>query len=309
MSRRLALVATTAVVALAVATPSWAIFGLGRRMPQAPPATAPAQPGATLPAGAAAAPNAPRKATAEERAQAERLDPLGRSAFWSREAELDPRDPVAGVRLSQALRALGQPDQALEASQRVLIIYPDDVEALLEVGRNQIARNQAFYGIIQLKHAQARAPRDWRPLSLLGVAYDQTQRPAEARQAWQQALALSPDNPAVLSNIGLSQAAAGDTAAAEASLRRAVAQPGATLQTRQNLALVLGLQGKTAEAEQWLRQDLPPEMATANLQWLRAASAARTGRSAAAAPTPGAPAPAAATVQPAARSWDSMRGG
>ena len=309
MSRRLALAATTAVVALAVATPSWAIFGLGRRPAQTPPATAPAQPGATPPAGAAAVPNAPRKATAEERAQAERLDPLGRSAFWSREAELDPRDPVAGVRLSQALRALGQPDQALEASQRVLIIYPDDVEALLEVGRNQIARNQAFYGIVQLKHAQALAPRDWRPLSLLGVAYDQTQRPAEARQAWQQALALSPDNPAVLSNIGLSQAAAGDTAAAEASLRRAVAQPGATLQTRQNLALVLGLQGKTAEAEQWLRQDLPPEMASANLQWLRAASAARTGRSAAAAPAPGAPAPAAASVQPAARSWDSMRGG
>lgn len=308
MSRRLALAATTAVVALAVATPSWAIFGLGRRTPQTPPATAPAQPGAATAPGTATAPNAPRKATAEERAQAERLDPLGRSAFWSREAELDPRDAIAGVRLSQALRALGQPDQALEAAQRVLIVYPDDVEALLEVGRNQIARNQAFYGIIQLKHAQALAPRDWRPLSLLGVAYDQTQRPAEARQAWQQALALSPDNPAVLSNIGLSQAAAGDTAAAEASLRRAVAQPGATLQTRQNLALVLGLQGKTAEAEQWLRQDLPPEMATANLQWLRAASAARTGRTAAATPAPGAPAPAA-TVQPAARSWDSMRGG
>ncbi len=308
MSRRLALAATTAVMALAVATPSWAIFGLGRRTPQTPPATAPVQPGATAP-GAATAPNAPRKATAEERAQAERLDPLGRSAFWSREADVDPRDAVAGVRFSQALRAMGQPDKALEAAQRVLIVYPDDVEALLEVGRNQIARNQAFYGIAQLKHAQQLAPRDWRPLSLLGVAYDQTQRPAEARQAWQQALALSPDNPAVLSNIGLSQAAAGDTAAAEASLRRAVAQPGATLQTRQNLALVLGLQGKTAEAEQWLRQDLPPEMATANLQWLRAASAARNGHSAAATPAPGAPVAAAATAQPAARSWDSMRGG
>ena len=306
MSRRLALAATTAVMALAVATPSWAIFGLGRRTPQKPPATAPVQPGAATPA--ATAPNAPRKATAEERAQAERLDPLGRSAFWSREADIDPRDAVAGVRFSQALRAMGQPDQALEAAQRVLIVYPDDVEALLEVGRNQIARNQAFYGIAQLKRAQQLAPRDWRPLSLLGVAYDQTQRPAEARQAWQQALALSPDNPAVLSNLGLSQAAAGDTAAAEASLRRAVAQPGATLQTRQNLALVLGLQGKTAEAEQWLRQDLPPEMATANLQWLRAASAARNGRSAAATPVPGA-APTAASVQPTARSWDSLRGG
>jgi Flp pilus assembly protein TadD len=110
---------------------------------------------------------------------------------------------------------------------------------------------------------------------------------------------VSPNNPSVLANIGMSQASAGDTAAAEATLRRAVAQPGATLQTRQNLALVLGLQGKTAEAEQWLRQDLPPEMATANLNWLKQASAHRTPTSAS----------VTAPTQAAPRTWESMRGG
>lgn len=308
MSRRLALAATTAVMALAVATPSWAIFGLGRK-PADQTAPVPAAPaGAPATSTAPATPPA-RKATAEERVMAERLDPLARSTFWSREAQIDPRDAVAGVKLSQSLRALGQAEQALEASQKVLIIYPDNVDALLEVGRNQIARGQPFYGIAALKHAQELAPRDWRPLSLLGVAYDQTQRPAEARQAWQQALALSPDNPAVLSNLGLSQAQAGDTANAEATLRRAVAQPGATLQTRQNLAMVLGLQGKTGEAEQWLRQDLPPEMASANLAWLKAASANRGGvrpAGATGAAATGAPAAASATSP---RSWESMRGG
>ncbi|MBX7248540.1 MAG: tetratricopeptide repeat protein [Caulobacteraceae bacterium] len=305
MSRRLALAATTAVIAMGVASPSWAIFGLGRKPAEAPPVA----PAATATATAAATAPTTRKATPEERAQAERLDPMSRAAFWTREVEVDPRDAEAGVRLSTALRAMGQPEKALEASQRVLVVYPDHVEALLETGRNQIARGQPFYGIEQLKHARDLAPRDWRPLNLLGVAYDQTQRPAEARAAWQQALQLSPDNPAVLSNIGLAQANDGDTAEAEATLRRAVAQPGATLQTRQNLALVLGLQGKTAEAEQWLRQDLPPEMASANLAWLKAASAGRNPGARPAGVTGANPTASAAGAAATSRSWESLRSG
>lgn len=300
MSRRLALAATTALVALGVATPSWAIFGRNKPREQ-PAATAPAQPAAAQPG----TPPAPQKANAEERAMADRLDPLARAAFWTREYDIDARDAVAGVKAASSLRAIGQPDRAVETLTKVLLIYPDNVEALLEMGRAQIQRGQPFYGIEHLKKAEQLAPRDWRPLSLLGVAYDQTQRTAEARAIWQRALTLSPDNPAVLSNMALSLAQAGDTAQAEALLRRAVTQPGATLQTRQNLALVLGLQGKTAEAEPWLRQDLPPEVANANLQWLRQASSNRTP-GAAAAPTPQRPAAQATTPT---RTWDSMNNG
>ena len=61
----------------------------------------------------------------------------------------------------------------------------------------------------------------------------------------------------------------GDAAGAEPLLRRAVAQPGASLKVRLNLAMVLGLTGNMAEAEQMLRRDLPPEAADRNLSWLR----------------------------------------
>lgn len=301
MSRRLALAATTAIVVLGMATPSWAIFGRRKPAEPAPTAAAPATTSGAQPAAS----TAPVKATAEERAIAERLDPIARAAFWTREYEVDGRDAVAGVKLAASLRAINQPDKAVEALTKVLLLYPNDVEALIEMGRAHIQRGQAFYGIEHLRKAEALAPRDWRPLSLLGVAYDQTQRTPEARAIWQRALQLSPDNPAVLSNLALSLAQAGQTAEAEALLRRAVAQPTATLQTRQNLALVLGLQGKTAEAEQWLRQDLPPEMVTANLAWLRQASAQRGGL-----PAPGTPTgaqPTASTTSP--RSWESLRGG
>ena len=168
---------------------------------------------------------------------------------------------------------------------------------MLEVARTHIARGQAFYGIAALEQARAAAPRDWRPLSLLGVAYQQVRRPDDAKTAWTEALRLSPDNPDVLTNAAIARMGEGDAPSAEILLRRAAAQPTATLKVRQNLALSLGLQGKTAEAEAILRRDLPPEAADANLRWL----AERTAASAAVAP--------AAATAGAVRTWSSVQGG
>lgn len=213
---------------------------------------------------------APRvPATAEERAAYSRLDALSRSVFWAREQEISPADPVAGVKLAEALRQLGQYDQAITTAQSVLTTQPANVEAMLEVGRAQIARGQAFYGIAALEQARALAPNDWRPLSLLGVAYQQVQRGDDARAAWAAALNLSPDNAEVLNNAAMALMTSGNAAGAEPLLRRAVAGPDATLQMRLNLALALGLQGRVPEAEQIIRRDLPPEVADANIRWLR----------------------------------------
>jgi Flp pilus assembly protein TadD len=266
MSRRLAPAATAAVIGLIAAAPAHAgLFGSKRAAAPAPAETAPA---ATAPSQTQAPP--PRKATSEERAAADRLDALARAAFWAREADVDPRDAEAGVKLARALRDLNRNDEAIAAAERVLVLQPANEEAMLEIARGHIARGKGFYAIDPAKKAAAAAPKDWRPLSLLGVAYDQVGRPEDARAAWAQALKLSPDNPSVLSNLALSWAAAGDAPQAETLLRKAVARPGATLQMRQNLALVLGLQGKTAEAERLIRDDLPPETAEKTLAWLKA---------------------------------------
>ena len=120
-----------------------------------------------------------------------------------------------------------------------------------------------------LEQARDARPDDWRPWSLLGTAYEQVRRADDARAAWAQALALSPDNPDVLSNMAMSAMTHGDMNAAEPLLRRAAAQPTASLKVRLNLAMALGLNGKMGEAEQMLRRDLPPEMADRNLDWLR----------------------------------------
>ena len=221
---------------------------------------------------AATAAQARAPSSAAVRATYDRMDALSRSVFWASEQQADPTDAVAGVKLAQALRELGRYDQAAEAAQATLTIQPNNLDALLELGRAHIARGQAFYGVAPLEQARDLAPRDWRPYSLLGVAYEQVRRPDDARAAWAQALALSPDNPDVLSNMAIASMTRGDTLSAEPLLRRAVAQPSASLKVRLNLAMVLGLNGNMAEAEQMLRRDLPPEAADRNLAWLRARS-------------------------------------
>lgn len=247
MSRTTARIATIGLLLAGLTTPAMAAAQA------APPAVASAR----------------QPATAEVRAAYDRSDALSRQIFWTDQAEINPMDPVAGVKAAQALRELGRFDQAAEMAGKVLMVQPANVEAMLEAGRAHIARGQAFYGIASLEGARDARPGDWQAWSLLGAAYEQVRRPDDARAAWAQALAQSPENPAVLSNMAMSALTQGDSAGAESLLRRAVAQPGASLKVRLNLAMVLGLTGNMAEAEQILRRALPPEAADRNMVWLR----------------------------------------
>ncbi len=275
MSRMTVHLATAALIALAPAAMA------GERAP------AQTQAQAQPPQAAARQP-----ASAQVRATYDRTDALTRSVFWAQEQEINPADPVAGVKLAQALRELGRYDQAATTAETTLTVQPTNLDAMLELGRAHIARGQAFYSVAPLERARDQAPRDWRPWSLLGVAYEQVRRFDDAHAAWNQALALSPDNPDVLTNAAMAAITHGDAAGAEALLRRAAAQPGATPKVRQNLAMALGLQGKMGEAEQILRRELPPDQAERNLAWLRARAGA-------------AGAPSAET----ARTWGSLQGG
>lgn len=285
MCRMSALAATALALVLAAGQPAQAWPGRAKaKTSETAPAPAAAVPtnGATASDKAAPVPRAP--ATAEQRAVVQRLDPLARAAFWAREAEIAPGDVAAGVGLSQALRAMGKYPEAATAAERVLSVNPDAVDALLELARARIGAAQGFYAIEPARRAQALAPRDWRPVSLLAVAYEQAERPDEALAAHRQAVALAPDSPAALCNLAMFLAGHGDPAQAEQLLRTAAARPNAPIQVRQNLALVLGLQGRLDEAEALARKDLPPSMVANNMAYLRAAA------------TPG-----------NERSWESMR--
>jgi Flp pilus assembly protein TadD len=78
-----------------------------------------------------------------------------------------------------------------------------------------------------------------------------------------------PDEPSVLSNLGLSYVLSGDLPKAEEVLRQAYGSTRADARVRQNLGLVVGLQGRFAEAETIVRADLPADEATANVAYLK----------------------------------------
>lgn len=250
------------------------------------PTPAADQPQAETARPSAEAPPPPRRrATPEERAAALRADPLAQAAFWSREIEVNPADADAGLNMARALRTLGRFAEAGQAADQVLVIAPGNVDAMLESARAKIASGQGFYAVEPLTRARAVAPRDWRAANLLGVAYQQTQRSAEAQAAWAQALSLSAENPEVLNNQAMAAAADGDLVQAEALLRRAAARPDAGVLVRQNLALVVGLRGNPVEAEALNRQNLPPEQVAQNVAWLRGPAA----------------------LAPQGRNWESLR--
>jgi Flp pilus assembly protein TadD len=255
-------------------------------------AAAPASSASAPPAGA----SAQGKASAQERNEADRKDPLVRVAFWAREFKLDPNDADAGVKLSLALRTLGRHQEAADVAQKVLAIQPKNVAALFELARAEVSAGQGFYAIEPMKLAASLNPKDVLPWRLLGVAYDQNKQPELAGAAYDHALQLSPDNPQTLTNFALFRATHGAPEAAEALLRKAVSQPGAGAAERQNLALILGLEGKFGEAESLLRQDLPPPAADADLAYLHALASA----------TPADAAKSAAPLQASARTWGAV---
>ena len=102
-------------------------------------------------------------------------------------------------------------------------------------------------------------------------------RHADAQRYYATALRIVPDEPSVLSNLGLSYALSKDLVRAEATLRRAAAQSKVDPGVRQNLALVVGLQGRFSEAETIAQADLPSDEAAANVAYLRKMLAQQNG--------------------------------
>ncbi len=151
----------------------------------------------------------------------------------------------------------------------VAIANPTDREVLAAYGKAQAAAGQLEQALGTIGRAQTPDRPDWRLKSAEGAILDQLGRSNEARARYRDALDTQPNEPSVLSNLGMSYVLTGDLRTAETYLRQASQQPGADSRVRQNLALVVGLQGRFDEAEQIARRELSPQQADANVAYLR----------------------------------------
>jgi Flp pilus assembly protein TadD len=191
------------------------------------------------------------------------------SAALGRSYARNPKDKGLAIKYATVLQMNGDAEQSLAVMRKLAIAYPKDRDVLAAYGKALAANNQLEPALDAVRRAQTPEYPDWKLVSAEGAILDQLGQKDAARERYRKALELKPNEPSVLSNLGMSYLLGGDLRMAETYLRSATEQPGADSRVRQNLALVVGLQGRFDEAEQIASQELPPEQAKANVAYLR----------------------------------------
>ncbi|MEO8757598.1 MAG: tetratricopeptide repeat protein [Devosia sp.] len=182
----------------------------------------------------------------------------------------NPRDKVTIIYYAAALRAAGQPDQAVSVIEAGLALYKSDVDLKVAYAKALSAAGRFDQALNVIEDAIDPASPDWNALLVKGAILDQSGRNEEARAIYTQALLTSPNSPSLEANLGLSYAMTNDLGQAEAHLRKAIGMRGASSQVRQNLALVVGLQGRFDEAKRMFAADLSPDQVDANMAYILA---------------------------------------
>src|SRR3979409_452303 len=204
-------------------------------------------------------------------------DPRRSVDLYGERYRANPKDAEAALRYGQALRATGQRAQAVAVLEQGTIAHPGNKPLLAGYGR-ALADNGNFQQAFDvLTRAHSPDNPDWRILSVQGTVLDQMGRHDEARRYYDSALKIVPDEPSVLSNLGLSYVLSKELPKAEETLRRAHSLASSDLRIRAALALALGLQGRMAEAEALVKADMMPYEADANVKMLKQILAKRKG--------------------------------
>jgi len=188
---------------------------------------------------------------------------------WGRRYDSNRRDKRVAMNYARALRALTQHSQAVAVLRGLAITYPRDMQVLGAYGKALADDGKLQEAAKVLENAHTPERPNWSILSAQGSVADQLGDHERAREYYTSALKMRPNDPTVLSNLGLSYALSRNLPNAETTLRDAVAQPAADMRVRQNLALVLALQGKFGEAEEVSRRDLAPADAASNVAEIR----------------------------------------
>jgi Flp pilus assembly protein TadD len=204
-----------------------------------------------------------------EKADARASDPRRDLSVYRERFKANPKDVDAALKYGKALRATGQKSQAVAVLEQASMANPSNNALLAGYGR-ALADNGNFQQAFDvLGRAHTPEDPDWRILSAQGAVLDQLDRHDEARQYYASALKIVPDDPSVLSNLGLSYLLSKDLPKAEETLRRARERAPGDMRVRTNLAVVIGLQGRQSEAETMMKADLSPEEGSANVAALK----------------------------------------
>jgi len=152
-------------------------------------------------------------------------------ADWRRDVQVygekyraNPAKIDVAMQYAQALRATGQRAQAVAVLERASLENPHDKAVLGAYGRALAEAGNLDQALEVLERAHSPDQPDWHILSAQGAVLDQMGRHVEAQRLYLTTLKMVPEEPSVLSNLGLSYALSKDLRNAEVTLRRAAAQ-------------------------------------------------------------------------------------
>ena len=188
---------------------------------------------------------------------------------WGARYRANPDDAEAAMAYARALRATDQRAQAVAVLEQASLRNSSNMTVLGAYGRALAEAGDLKQALDVLSRAHTPDNPDWRVLNAQGAVLDQMGRNADAQKNYSSALKIAPDEPSVLSNLGMSYVLTKDLKRAEVTLRRALAQPNADPKVRQNLALVVGLRGRFDYAERIAREGVSEAEAAANVDYLR----------------------------------------
>ena len=207
-----------------------------------------------------------------------------------------------GLALGEALLAVGQVDAALREANRVLVDHPSSAQALLLLGAVQAARNAtaeaagSFGAAMAADPSLAAAMADagieaWRqrdgalalrllgqareadplravwPTLALGFVYEDAGELEAARDLYDQALVLEPNQPEALYRLGRNQLRDGDPESAAATLRRALRFAGPETLLLIELGRASIERGRHDEALRYMREAERIEPDNADVLW------------------------------------------
>jgi Flp pilus assembly protein TadD len=183
----------------------------------------------------------------------------------------DQKNVELGLAYADGLEKMGQTNQQLNVLQTLSSQNPSDNKLQSLYAKKLIATGHAADSVPVLEAVTASGEGDWRTYSALGSAYDQQGQFTQARQSYEKALTMEPNQISVLNNLGMSYALEGNLKQGETTLRSAMALPDGKTnpRIRQNLALVVGLQGRFEESRKIASEDLPPDQVEANMAYLQ----------------------------------------
>lgn len=182
----------------------------------------------------------------------------------------NPRDNQVAIKYAAALRAAGQPGQAVAVLEQSLSYTQNDPALSVAYAKALTAQGRFDQALNVIDDTIKPESPDWNALLVKGAILDQMGRNEEARQLYNQALLIAPNQPSIEANLGLSYAMTNDLGKAQTHLEKAASMPGATSRIRQNLALVYGLEGDFQDAQTIYSAELPPDQVKANMAYIRA---------------------------------------